>query len=461
MDPISIASGAAGLLSLGITVCQSLLNYYGSIKDAPENVAKTYTSIEGLSKTLELLKITTEFKAFNGQIVNQVQDSITSAEQSIRNLQKKLDKVQVVALPDDWRDKAKAQLRRTLYPLKESTLAKLRELSSETRDNLSVALDLLQIDASATSLKKLDLLSHQAANVSTNVDFLRQQSTSISANVHDIAGSTKETAKLIDSLAFNKRSKGLRAWLSGDFDPTPKQDDTWKERQPGTGQWFLSSHEFQAWLEKPAQQTPRVLNIIGKSGAGKTSLMSSTIRAAQSLGRDSSQTAVAYFYCSFDEAASQDPINMVGSFLSQVSTVCPNILEGLEVGFTRRERPNLEDLEQQLTYQTARRSLKTLLFVDAVNECKKIEPMIDTLLRLAKSASDIRVLFTSTEEDPLITALTGLEPPKATILTMSAVSADIVLYIEAKLQEKKNLRRLPAETRERIKVMLIKKADGT
>lgn len=453
MEVLGAASAAAGLLSLGITVCQSLLDYYQSWKDAEENVAKTYASIEELSKTFRLLARAVEYKEFNREIVDQVRDSITSAEQSIHNLGKKLDKVRIVALQDDWRHKAKAQLRRTLYPFKESTLAKLRELTSETRDNLSLALNLLQIDASAASLRGL-------ANVSANVDFLTQQSTLISANVNDIADHTRGTARLIESLASNESIRELRAWLSGSFDPTQKQDETWRERHPDTGQWFLQSQQFQSWLEGPAQQTPRVFNIIGKSGAGKTSLISSAVRTAQAMERDHPQIAVAYFYCSFNEAASQDPSHMVGSFISQISIVRPEMLEGLEVGFARRERPTLKDLEQRLTSKTARSSLQTLLLVDAVNECKKLEPMIDALLRLAESASDIRVLFTSTEEDPLIQNLTDLDPARATILRMSAMSADIDLFIEAKIQEKKNLRGLPPATRKEIEVVLSRKADG-
>ena len=194
MDGLSAASGVAGLLSAAIKVCQSLLDYYHSWKDAEDNVARTYVSIEELSKTLRLLEIAVKHKEFNGEIVDQIQDSIKSAEQSLLNLERKLSKVRMTALQNDWKDKAKAQSWKTLYPFKESTLAKLRELSSETRDNLGLALGLLQIDASAASLKKLD---------------------SISANVHDIARSTRETARLVDSLALNDNSKELRAWLSG------------------------------------------------------------------------------------------------------------------------------------------------------------------------------------------------------------------------------------------------------
>ena len=454
------AAGVAGLLSLGIAVCQSSLDYYDSWKKGEDDVAKTYASIEELSKTLKLLALAIDSKDLNSDIVAQIRNSIESSTESLRNLERKLNKVRVVALQNGWKDKTKAQFRRTLYPFKESTLAKLRELSCEARDNLSLALNVLQIDASAVSLRKLDILVQQTANVSTDVGSLKQQFASMSANVTDIVGSTKETATRIEGFALNESSKELRAWLSGHYDPTQKQDETWRERHPDTGKWFLQSHMFRTWLEGPPGETQRVFNLIGISGAGKTSLMSSAIRAAQTMGRHNPQIAAAYFYCSFDEVASQDPVNMVGSFLSQVSSICPNILEGLDVNFARKERPAIEELEQHLTNRTARSSLKTLLFVDAVNECKNIEPMINTLLRLAQSASDIRVLFTSTEEDPLVTGLIRLKPPKAMSLRMSAFSADIDLFIDAKLKEKKNLQRLPSNKVKEIKFVLSSKADG-
>ena len=86
--------------------------------------------------------------------------------------------------------------------------------------------------------------------------------------------------------------------------------------------------------------------------------------------------------------------------------------------------------------------------------------MINKLLRLAQSGSEIRVLFTSTEEDPLMTELTRLKPPKTMSLRMSALSADIDLFIDAKLKEKKNLQGLSSEKIEEIKLVLSSKAGG-
>jgi len=41
-------------------------------------------------------------------------------------------------------------------------------------------------------------------------------------------------------------------WISP-FDYAPQHNDFIKRRQPGTGQWFLDSNEFQEWLKTDKQ----------------------------------------------------------------------------------------------------------------------------------------------------------------------------------------------------------------
>lgn len=54
-------------------------------------------------------------------------------------------------------------------------------------------------------------LGRQAVTVSANADILTQQSTSISATVHDIADYTRGTARLVDSLASMMSSMAFRS----------------------------------------------------------------------------------------------------------------------------------------------------------------------------------------------------------------------------------------------------------
>lgn len=145
MDPLSIASASVGILSFGLTVCQGLLEYYNAWKDAEGDVAKMYLAIQVLTKTLILVKSAIEHKEFNRNIVYQVEESISSTEAGIMSLKKKLDKIRISSPQDGWKEKSKVQFKRALFPFKESTLVKLKELCNELRENLSLALNVLQM----------------------------------------------------------------------------------------------------------------------------------------------------------------------------------------------------------------------------------------------------------------------------------------------------------------------------
>ena len=240
MEALSISSGVAGLISLGITACQGLLDYYDSWKNAESNVTSMYTSIQALTKTLKLLELAVQHQTFHPDIVIRVEDCIKSAHNGIQSLEKKLNKVRLVPAQDEWRAKAKSQFHRALFPFKESTLVKLNELGNELRDDLSLALNLLNIDSSTAALTRLDMVGQTLTNVSTNIDVLKERSISISENISDLVSTrtSHDMQKMYD-------------WLSPlltEFQR--KQFDTFniQNRQDGTAHWFLEATEFKRWL---------------------------------------------------------------------------------------------------------------------------------------------------------------------------------------------------------------------
>ena len=145
MEPLGLASSVAGLLSLGIEVCGGLLQYYRSWRGAEDDVARTYVSIDTLAKTLILIKKVLEKNDFSTEHAKNVEASIAAVQQGIHSLKKKLDKIKVIPKQDTWSENSKAQFRRTLYPFKESTLVKLKELSRDARNDLNLAIETLQM----------------------------------------------------------------------------------------------------------------------------------------------------------------------------------------------------------------------------------------------------------------------------------------------------------------------------
>jgi len=144
-EAIGVSSGVTSLVSLGISICQGILDYYSSWKDAESDVRRMYVSTEALSKTFMLLRLSIENKKFGRDVVARVEESIDSCESGIEHLKKKLDKVKITAVDDGWKGKAKVQFRRTLYPFKESTLVKLKEITNELQNRLSLSIDVLQV----------------------------------------------------------------------------------------------------------------------------------------------------------------------------------------------------------------------------------------------------------------------------------------------------------------------------
>ena len=253
MDALSVSAGAAGFISLGITVCQGLLDYYHSWKDAEDQVAQMYASIEALTETFRLLESAIQSKVLNHATVQKVEESIRSAEKGLHSLQKKLQKVQLAPSQPGWKAKGMAQFRRTLFPFKESTLAKLKELGIELRQELSLALEVLQIECSTASLQKLDVVVHGLNKVSINVDMLQEQSASMSKNVQSLGISSQSMSKSVDGLVATQSDEYRRKvydWLSPlTVEFQRKHLDTFKTpgRQDAAAQSLLETAKFRHW----------------------------------------------------------------------------------------------------------------------------------------------------------------------------------------------------------------------
>ena len=147
MDPLSIASATAGILSFGLTVCHGLLEYYSAWKSIDGDVKRMYDTMELLTKTFHTLKQALESSLLGKDAVRRVEESIASCEDGVLALKKKLSKIETKTSMQrsGWKNTTWAQLQRTLYPFRESTLAKLREVCHELRENLALAVDALHM----------------------------------------------------------------------------------------------------------------------------------------------------------------------------------------------------------------------------------------------------------------------------------------------------------------------------
>ena len=146
LEGLGVASNVAGLVSLGISVCRGILDYYASWKDAEVDLKRMYSSVEALTKTFIVLRHLIEQNGFSSDSVTRVEESIAKCEGGIANLQKKLSKIKISTQASQQRShRLKVQFQRALYPFRESTLVKLKEICNGLRDDLLFAMETLQM----------------------------------------------------------------------------------------------------------------------------------------------------------------------------------------------------------------------------------------------------------------------------------------------------------------------------
>jgi ankyrin repeat domain-containing protein 50 len=151
MDLLS-ARGAAGSVvgfsSLGIQVCQGLLGYYGSFKDARTDIRPLYSSVERLGGSLKQLAkaLSSNTTTLDREMVVESKENIDVLESGLKDLEKRLDKIKLTPKSNSgaWED-FKATGRRALYPLRESTVVKLKEIVDDSLSHLYLILNALQL----------------------------------------------------------------------------------------------------------------------------------------------------------------------------------------------------------------------------------------------------------------------------------------------------------------------------
>jgi|SRR5579862_6436833 len=146
-EALGVASGVAGIVSLGIQLTQGLLKYYGSWKDYDNDISDMCASLDSLQRTLTILLETIQPPArFNMCIKDSVEKNVDHINEALEQLKDELRKVQGTEPPEPGaRSLMRRHVRRALYPFREETLRKIQRVVSEARSNLDLALQVLQV----------------------------------------------------------------------------------------------------------------------------------------------------------------------------------------------------------------------------------------------------------------------------------------------------------------------------
>ena len=230
-DPISVTGTVVGVISLGIQVSQSLVNFYNSYKGQNSDLAHTTDKLNSLLEIFQSLKKTLsdrKFLADEQDLVKSIETSIQNCDELIHELQDEVQKFNKMSSREPIAT-IKIAGRRLTYPFRQSTLQKVDEDVKDIRTNISSALDALQLKDN----KKIQ---------------------------DDIT----ETKDLLCLVRTSQVALELRDWLKAP-DALIDHHAACAKKQPGSGLWLVKSDQFLRWLNEENS----ILWLNGFAGSGR------------------------------------------------------------------------------------------------------------------------------------------------------------------------------------------------
>ncbi|KAJ5688673.1 NACHT nucleoside triphosphatase [Penicillium macrosclerotiorum] len=424
-DPLSIASGVAGFLSLGIQVTQTLIDFYSTYKGQNADLAKITRNIESLRAIFQSLEAAIELRQSQGvadDLLQEVEKAAQNCQRIVKELQDECQKLHA-----DFTSKAglkgRVQIagRRALYPFRRSTIQKIEEDIVEIRENLSFALSVLQF------------------------------------KTHNRAEQEIATFKsLLERTKDHQISATICSWLMAP-DPSVNHNALYQRHHQDTGLWLINSTRFDNWINEENS----FLWISGFAGCGKSVICSTVIEHTSRLIKYREKAAIAYFYFSFNEVSKQDSHGMLCSLILQLSMQTQDGPKELEQLYETSKllTPSMESLLQTFDKLLAHFQ-DTYIVLDALDESPQVcnrEGVLGVIQDI-RNLPSIHLLVTSRDH---LDIRKSLNPSQASCILMrnSDNDKDISSFLSYQLNNDAKLQRWK-ERHNEIQEKLISSAQG-
>jgi hypothetical protein len=269
---------------------------------------------------------------------------------------------------------------------------------------------------------------------------------------------TERISRDVQVLSQGQTSKDNQAilnWLTP-VDYATQHNDFINRRQPGTGQWFLDSAAFQAWLSKDKH----TLFCPGIPGAGKTIITAIVIDYLRSMFQDDQSTAIAYIYCNFRQQDTQKTEDLLTSLLKQLSQREPSIPESVRDLYDRHKkdqtRPSINEISTTVNSVVAAYS-RIFIVVDALDECHDDQCRTEFLSRVfdlqRKSGANF---FATARSVPNITE----RFKESASLKICATDNDVREYIHHHMDRLPSFVNRRSDLQEKVKAEIAKAVEG-
>ncbi|KAF5549060.1 ZDHHC-type palmitoyltransferase 6 [Fusarium mexicanum] len=415
VDPISII-GLVGQIS---DLIQRAYNYGKAVHDAQSDMRKLYTELLGLKGVLEQLE----------------KLDIASAEPHIADLIHS------------------KEFRKTLFSTSELVGRLVENLNKKQTSSRRVnaflwpwVKDDVKADIQDLERVKTWFIVMMMAENSTQMEVLMTQS----LEILNIAREGQSRGQLKDE---EERRKKIREWIQP-FSPKQLHAKAIKKKMKDTGSWFLDG-DLKVWRDGGAD-SPRILWLRGKYTSA------SAVEQLKFHQQENPKTGFALFYCSFDDRESQQPLNILGSILYQLSEQYPKTLEIIDQlrksGEVLGETAILKLISEHISHFD-----KFYISVDAINESFRCIEVFELLLQFVTDNTNVRLFVTAISScSHWLEELQLEELPEMIEVDMGTedVDGDIDFYITTRISQERLLRRLSNETKLELREKVLGNAKG-
>lgn len=430
MDPLSVASGVAGLVTLADVVISRTYNTIIACKHASEDSRKLLREAQALLGILQSLA-SLETKLGAAALTSQIPAAqVLACQQTLQNIRDKLEKSDPKEDGISVFQKAKRTLK---WPLSSSETENFLSEMERHKSTFDLALSADALNA---------ILSSQRAGERTDVKI-----DSIANSVNKLCRieNTQEDRRLLQMIGAEDADDTYQANL--------------KLHQHGTGLWFLEEGKpFSTWLSTPGSK----LWVYGIPGAGKTIL--SVLAISKTVELMSSTHGAVFYYCSHRNEKSRRSTGMLSCFIGQLARQnrqCMNMLEGK---FKLHEHTSAQtwtrsdgELEMMLR-RMIRQFSNVSIVIDGVDECHEASAVTNTLASLASETPGVRTLIFSRKEADRVPFLEGYVE-----MSIAAESQDLRLFVPAEIESRSRFRKLRIKdpsVKDEIIETLVNGADG-
>ncbi|OJJ73303.1 hypothetical protein ASPBRDRAFT_194260 [Aspergillus brasiliensis CBS 101740] len=451
---MDLAAGIAGLVGLGLQVSQSLISYYDGWRHSRQDVDDICHSVGDMRQMLTLLEETVKrhsLERWNG--TEAFERLLKQCKNTMGRLDAKTRKFQDDTATSGFLARARSEWERVKYPLKESTILKLRDLLQQQKLDLALILNDLNIHASSAESKTLS-----------------EHMSRLSCDITQIGADMEENKIILQTSVQDLKRKEVLGWIYSQ-DPSILYQTRESKRHPGTCQWFLQGQEYLRW-----RSTGSLLWVKGEVGCGKSFLCSAVIRELQSYCTAQPDSILLHFFFSFADAHQPNPLLCLSSLLRQL---CVN----------ERVLQIVEELYEKFKGSTASRPLQYHdielaldLAIACLKRCRGIYIVLDALDELPNSPDEyqrsrvlnwikatsiryrhVHILFTSRSNS----SSGDIEDfasniPSIGVVTIDAMSNhdDMFSYLEAQFKKSRVLSKFPGHSLSKTLHDIISMSDG-